>query len=623
MPSTAVARTEFKRFIRGKTPWVIVLAMLLMNQYAPTFTPAQRQLLGEALAFTGIQVVVAIIVPFAALALGVRAIIGDRETGTARVLLGTELTRSEFVIAKTVGRGAAISVPVVGFVCVVVGSNALQSGRFSLPIFLVVLLASVVYAFAWTGVIVGISAASSSTTRAALLSCIVFLFGGLLWSSLTRPMVWTLATGSPPDSQAVQSALFADLGWGSLPNSYFGVTNWAFGWASRPEPITNVVSEVTLANKPSVPTALQSWVGLVVGVAWPGASLALGCARFKRRPVSPGTQVGYIRALWQRRPTLPSRSNHAPGESVGQSGVSDMLPGSWQPVARREFQRLLRGPGVWVLGIAVFTWSVLTRSQPSLAVDYFGSTLPLAVAQRPIMSVGLVGVLFGSFRAVTVERETGRIRVAAGTAISRSELLAGTVAGRTAAFVIPIVLAVLGVCVSSVPSTGVVPLHTLAPYLLLIIAYVGCLTCIGVGISTLVRRQAVGAVLTTGIIGIQLSWYNVSNLIYRGITGITVSGFSPPADPVYVLLRWLPPINVFSVATNAVLDAPNSAGNAIGILSELQRGSYSQDVIVTQVFDSTVPEWFLHPSITVALFAIWCGVVGGLAVLVFQRRPLD
>jgi len=131
MPSTSVTRTECRRYLRGKTPWIIGVCFLLFSRITIQPGPSELQILGEAAPLVNAQAATSIVVPFAAAALGFRAITRERESGTARLILGTKITRPQFVLSIVLGRGTALLAPVVGGTFVVVTYDAFQYGQFS------------------------------------------------------------------------------------------------------------------------------------------------------------------------------------------------------------------------------------------------------------------------------------------------------------------------------------------------------------------------------------------------------------------------------------------------------------------------------------------------------------
>lgn len=78
------------------------------------------------------------------------------------------------------------------------------------------------------GLIVGLSAASSSTTRAVILGMIVTL-ALTLWNDVTLAVLWQLITGTTPGPQMDHQTAFQIAGWLSPLSAFQVLTNWLLG----------------------------------------------------------------------------------------------------------------------------------------------------------------------------------------------------------------------------------------------------------------------------------------------------------------------------------------------------------------------------------------------------------
>lgn len=624
MSSISVARTECDRNLRGKTPWIIGVCFVLMSRFTAQPESETIRILGDAVALASAQINVAVIVPFAAAALGFRSIIGERETGTARILLGTELTRREFVLGTVLGRGAALLVPIVGGTVLVVSYDAVQYGRFSLPLLIGFLLVTTVYAFAWIGTIVGISAASSSTTRAVVIGSVVTI-SLIVWSDVTLPFLWRLATGSAPGNQMAYQPVFEVVRWFSLVDSYYVLTNWLLGVSAGPDhavaQVASAISETGDVTSTAAP--LPGWSGLVFLLVWPVVSLLGGTSVFRRTDLDPDDTTNAFRVLSNSRLSFPRLSGHLFQRITGQRNRIDSTPGSWQPLARREFHRLARTPIVWAAGLLVLVAGVLGLSPDPYVQQSLGSRVPLAALQTPIAFLGGIGVLFGTFRSVIRERDTGSIRLTAGTAVSRTNTLVGLVLGRASAFAVPLIFAVLLTCLVAIPQHGLVPLGALVGFLGFTLVFVVGMAGLGVAISTITRNQSVAGVGILFFVVLHVGWYEISNTIYGVFTGTSVNGFAPPDNPLYLFVRWLPPLQLFNVVTNAIIGVPNSAGPATGVISELQPNAFSNIVVVQIDYGAAVPVWYLHPLVAFVQLLLWFVIPFGVARSLYRHRSID
>ncbi|MFC7078411.1 ABC transporter permease [Haloarcula halophila] len=624
MPSTPVARTEYRRYLRGKTPWIVGVCFVLLSRLTTPPGSEEIEILTDAVVLANAQVAVAVIVPFAATALGFRAIIQEREAGTARILLGTKLTRRRFVLEMVLGRGLALLVPILGGTILVVGYDAVQYGRFSVTLLAGFLGLSTVYVFAWTGILVGLSAAGSSTTRAVIAGSVVTI-SFAFWDNVTLAFLWQIATGSPPGNQMAYPTVFAIAEWVSPMSAYNVLTNWLFGVPVGPDRAVTQVSDAISETGRFTPTAapIPAWCGVGFLLVWPVVSLLGGTAMLRRADITPSGGTGVFGTLVDHCPSVPWFSGHRFRSTTGRDGVVDALPGSWQPLARREFSRLVRTSLVWVVGLLVLVAGVASLSPDRYVQAALGPRVPLAALQTPLGFLGGFGVLFGTFRAVIRERTTGSIRLTAGTGVSRTATLVGLVVGRASAFAVPIVAAVFLTCLVAVPQYGVVPLTTFAGFLVFTLVFVVGMAALGVTVSTIVRSQSVAGVTVLLFAVVHVAWYSLSNTIYGTLTGTSVTGFAPPENPTYLFVRWLPPLQLFNVVTNAIIGVPNSAGSATGVISELQPNYFSNIVVVRIDYGVDVPAWYLHPGVSGIQLGLWFVLPFGLALLLYRYRSID
>ena len=624
MPSIPVVRTECRRYLRGKTPWIILGCFLVFSRMAIQPNPSELQILGGAAPLVTAQIATTVVVPFAAAVLGFRAITRERESGTARLILGTKTTRPQFVLSIVLGRGTALLAPVVTGTLLVTAYDVFQYGEFS-PLLLLGFLALVaIYVYTWMGLTAGLSATSSSTTRAVILGTIVTLTLAL-WEDVTLAVLWRLITGTTPGPQMDHQTVFRIAGWLSPLSAFQVLTNRLLG---APVGTGNAVAQISdaLTETGELATTsppLSAWWGFGFLLGWPILSLLGGITVFQRSDLAAHSQLKIIRTLRSVSPSLPRVESRVFTRLTGDGGLIDALPGSWQPLARREFQRLIRTPLVWGVGILMFVTGILSLSPAMYVQDTLGARMPLAALQRPLTSIGGIGVLFGTFRAVNHERDTGMIRFTAGTAVSRTGTLIGFTLGRASAFAVPIICTILLTCLLAVPKYGIVPLGMLAKFLMFVAFFVIVLAGIGVSISTILQSQSVAGFTVLIFAGIQIAWYQISNTIYNIVTGESVTGFNPPNEPLYVLLRWLPPVGVPNVVTNAILEIPNSAGPASSVIRDLQPNVFSNMVVVRQHYGSDVPVWYLHPSVALGLLFLWLILPLGVALWVYRTRNID
>lgn len=624
MLSLPVARTECRRYLRGKPPWLIFVAFLLASRMAIQPTSRELNFLDGAAALVNAQVATTVVVPFAAAVIGFRAITKERDSGTARLILGTKTTRTQFVLNVILGRGAALFAPILAGTLLVAAYDSIRYGYLSIPLLVGFLALAALYVYTWLALIIGLSAASSSTTRAIILGSVTTL-ALLIWNEVTSSFVWQLATGTTPGPNMVNQTTYQIVTWLSPLSAFQVLTNWLLGvpigTGNAVAQLTDALSETGVLTVTSPP--LPAWWAFAFLLGWPLLSVLGGIAYFQRTDLAIDSQHRVVETLRRYIPSMPRSRTRIMNRLTGRGGVVDSLPGTWQPVARREFHRLIRTPLVWTVGALVFLASVLSLSPPAYAREILGARIPLASLQRPLIFIGGIGVLFGTFRAVNHERDTGSIRFTAGTAVSRAGTLVGCTLGRAGAFVIPVITGGLLTCLLAVPRYGVVPVGRLAVFLVFAVVFVGVLAGIGVAISTIVRSQAVAGFTVLVFVGGQILWFQIANAIYEAIFGVSVSGFEPPSNPVFLFIRWLPPFQLSNVVTNAIIGVPNSAAQAVGVLRDLQPNQFSNLVVARLAYGSDVPAWYLHPGVAFVQLLLWVVVPLGAAVWFYRSRDLD
>jgi len=623
MPTSTIARTECRRHLRGKGPWIVALCFIVFSRVTTQPEPAAAQIIDNAISLIHAQPAVVFIVPFAAAIINFRAITRERESGTARILLGTKTTRPRLVLGMVLGRGTALLVPVLAATVLIIGYDTFQYGQFSPLLSLGFLALSTAYVFAWTGLIVGLSAASSSTTRAVILGTIATI-GLTLWNGITLPFIWQVTTGTAPGSELAHPKAFAIAGWLSPASAFQVLTNWLFNVPIGTDvAVTQVADAITQSGEfAPTPPPFSPWWALGFLLTWPALTLASGVVLFQRGDLAPGSQSEPFRRLLNAVPSMPRLSG--PRFQLPAHGYAiDSLPGSWQPLARREFHRVARSPLVWVAGGLVFVTAFLSLSQPTHVQEALGSRVPLAALQTPLAFIGGTSVLFGTFRSVIHDRDTGAIRFTAGTATSRMETLVGFTLGRAAAFAVPMTLAVTLTCLVAIPQHGVVSIAKLAVFLSYTVLFVTIIAGIGVSLSTILRSQAVAGFAVLIFTAVHFTWFQLSNTLYELISGTSVSGFTPPNNPLYMFIRWLAPFQLSNVVTNAIIGVPNSAAPAATAISELQPNQVTNQVVVRLQYGSDVPVWYLHPSVAFTELLLWALVPLTVAVALYRHRSID
>ena len=204
-----------------------------------------------------------VLVPVTALLVGYRAIVGERESGSIKLLLSLPHERRAVVVGKLVGRSLVVAAAVgAGFglatAVVLVFVPAV------VPTFLGVTLLTMLFATSFVAVAVGLSAASGSARRAATGAFGVFVLSNIVWQRL--PALYAVATGGSGGTPAWVYFL--------QRLSPSGAYNGAFTLFSGSESL-----QASFGG--AVPVYLSWWVAVAVLLVWIVLPTWYGSRRFE------------------------------------------------------------------------------------------------------------------------------------------------------------------------------------------------------------------------------------------------------------------------------------------------------------------------------------------------------
>lgn len=149
-------------------------------------------------------------------AVGYRAVCGERESGTVRLALGTGGTRRDLLVGKLAARLVVVALALAPLVLF---AEALVVARFGDPYPLAFLAwagSVLALALAWTAFVVGASAAVSTryrTLAAVFATYLLFGRGVGLWDPVVRPLVSFAFTGRPGAHEAYVYAAGGGPAW--------------------------------------------------------------------------------------------------------------------------------------------------------------------------------------------------------------------------------------------------------------------------------------------------------------------------------------------------------------------------------------------------------------------------
>lgn len=232
-----------------------------------------------------------LVIPVIALVLGWKAIAGERESGSIKVLLSLPHSRADVLLGKLVGRAAVLTLSLgAGFLLAAV-VVAVLFGGFDVTDYVGLFAVSVLYGIAYVSVAVSLSSLSRSTTEAGAAMFGVFVLFYVVWETVL-PAIDTLVrlgylsgteytvTVGGESFTATRPSQWAFLFHSFDPGvAYRNVLSLA---TSVAEADPAVVQSLEAAFGGSVPFYLQDWFAIVVLLFWIVVPIAVALYRFDR-----------------------------------------------------------------------------------------------------------------------------------------------------------------------------------------------------------------------------------------------------------------------------------------------------------------------------------------------------
>lgn len=260
-----IAREDFRHVLRDRLVWggfalVFLLTVPPFWQSLGNRAAATEQIGGLAYNFRLYAVILVAVV-------AVKSVVGERESGTVRLLLGLSGTRRDIVLGKLVSRVSillAVLMPTFAILCVIL---VIRSGEPHIGTFVLTVLWMLLYGIVWTSFTVGVSAAFGSWYRTLAAFGVTYLvFSPALgfWQTLVLPLFAVPFTGS--------------LGVGTVSSLGSGVAPVWYQYVGRLNPITAFVVGSTTHSTQLEPNLF----GVVVLTLFGTVPLLVGYRYFER-----------------------------------------------------------------------------------------------------------------------------------------------------------------------------------------------------------------------------------------------------------------------------------------------------------------------------------------------------
>ncbi|MES3517139.1 MAG: ABC transporter permease [Natronomonas sp.] len=287
MSIAAVTEKDFRDAIRSRLLLVLtalfVLFAIALSWFVSEFDQQvqfQEEIAGEVTTLVlieGFVGPVSIFIPIVAIAASYRAIAGERQSGSLKLLLSLPNDRPDVVVGKFFGRAGVVSVAVLtGFTVGLVATAALGLS-ISILEYLTFVFVSLLLAFVFVSISVGVSAFTASTSRAAYGAFGVFVVFQFLWDILVTGFVYAANGFSFPGPEE-ELADWVENGAELLlvidpTTAYEQGVLWVIRRVAEDLDVEGAAADV--------PFYAQDWFGFVFLLIWIAVPLAVGYARFE------------------------------------------------------------------------------------------------------------------------------------------------------------------------------------------------------------------------------------------------------------------------------------------------------------------------------------------------------
>lgn len=285
----AIARKDFQDAVRSWLFWGLSLFFFLLLVAVTGLLSFFEEDIAAQGATTAALVslvsnVTRLIIPLIALILGWKAIAGERESGSIKILLSLPHSRKDVILGKLLGRSAVLSVSLVAGFTLAAVVVAAMLGSFDVADYIGLLAMSILYGIAYVSIAVSLSSLTKSTTIAGAAIFGVFVLFYVVWNAISM-VVYLLMERGTISGVEVQGGFERPPDWAIFlemidpGTAYANVLSLATSVAE--------VDEETLAAQAELfggelPFYLHDWFAFLVLAFWVVAPITVALYRFDR-----------------------------------------------------------------------------------------------------------------------------------------------------------------------------------------------------------------------------------------------------------------------------------------------------------------------------------------------------
>ncbi len=220
-------------------------------------------------------------------------------------------------------------------------------------------------------------------------------------------------------------------------------------------------------------------------------------------------------------------------------------------LARFEWRRSMRSPGVWIATVAYATLLTAGTAVPALVLDGADSALGTAYLHGPATEVVLpIIAIVLTYGAIAGPREQGSIKLLLSMPLDRRDVFLGVLLGRLFLVIAIVTVGTLVAVVGLFAMYGMPPVSGVIGFVAVTLLAGGAFVALGVGVSAAVasRSQAI-ALLLGGFVLAHALW----EPIIRGAHAVVVGDTGDRTPGWIEWLRWINPLQASRRLTDGVL----------------------------------------------------------------------
>lgn len=292
MSTLAVARKDFQDAFRSRS-LIALVAVFVIFAAGATYLVADVFGGGGGGAegvpavfglFLSLILPITVLVPLIGVMTGYKSIVGERDSGSVKLLLSLPHTRRDVVAGKTIGRIAVFAVAIlIGFAVAAVVAFVFYD-TFPAVEYVGFTVMTIVFGLVYLVFALGMSAATGSTSVALWVSLGFFALFQFLWGFVVNLFVWVVNGFSTPENFSLLGGYFT-FGENAVtpPDWYRLVTSLSPSSAYQSTLGTIFSQDLNFGlQAESLPYYLQDWFGFVILAIWLIVPLVLGYLRFNR-----------------------------------------------------------------------------------------------------------------------------------------------------------------------------------------------------------------------------------------------------------------------------------------------------------------------------------------------------